>query len=42
MAEVKSGHLILRCKHHGETHVKVVSLAELLDTPKGRDATRSS
>ena len=29
MAEVKDGHLILRRKHHGETHVKIVSLAEL-------------
>lgn len=26
MAEVKDGHLILRTKHHGETHVKIVSL----------------
>ena len=29
MAEVKDGHLILRTKHHGETHVKIVSLKEL-------------
>jgi hypothetical protein len=29
MAEVKEGCLILRRKHHGETHVKVVSLREL-------------
>ena len=29
MAEVKDGHLILRTKHHGETHVKIVALAEL-------------
>jgi hypothetical protein len=29
MAEVKNGHLVLRTKHHGETHVKIVSLAEL-------------
>ena len=29
MAEVQNGHLILRTKHHGETHVKVVPLAEL-------------
>ena len=29
MAEVKDGHLILRTKHHGETHIKIVSLAEL-------------
>ena len=31
MAEVKDGHLILRTKHHGETHVKVVALRELVD-----------
>ena len=30
MAEVKEGHLILRTKHHGETHVKIVALAKLL------------
>ena len=30
MAEVQNGHLILRAKHHGETHVKIVSLAELV------------
>ena len=30
MAEVKGGHLILRAKHHGETHVKIISLDELL------------
>ena len=29
MAEIKGGHLILRTKHHGETHVKIVSLDEL-------------
>ena len=29
MAEVKGGHLILRAKHHGETHVKIISLDEL-------------
>ena len=29
MAEVKDGHLILRTKHHGETHVKIVALEEL-------------
>ena len=29
MAEVQNGYLILRAKHHGETHVKIVSLAEL-------------
>jgi hypothetical protein len=31
MAEVKDGHLILRDKHHGETHVKIVPLAELVE-----------
>ena len=30
MAEVQDGFLILRDKHHGQTHVKIVSLAELL------------
>ena len=30
MAEIQDGHLILRSKHHGETHVKVVRLATLL------------
>ena len=29
MAEVKDGHLILRMKHHGETHVKIVALKDL-------------
>ena len=29
MAEVRDGHLILRAKHHGETHIKIVSLASL-------------
>ena len=27
MAEVQDGHLILRKKHHGQTHVKIVALA---------------
>ena len=31
MAEIKDGHLILRTKHHGETHVKIVSLGELVE-----------
>ncbi len=30
MAEIQDGHLILRSKHHGETHVKVVRLAGLV------------
>ena len=29
MAEIKDGHLVLRVKHHGETHVKIVALREL-------------
>ena len=29
MAEVQDGHLILRTKHHGETHIKIVAMAEL-------------
>ena len=29
MAEIQDGHLILRSKHHGETHVKVVRIAAL-------------
>lgn len=29
MAEVQDGHLVLRDKHHGETHVKIVPLREL-------------
>ncbi len=30
MAEIQDGHLILRSKHHGETHIKVVRLAGLI------------
>ena len=30
MAEVKAGCLILRQKHHGETHIQIVPLTELL------------
>ena len=29
MGVVKRGHLVLRAKHHGETHVKIVALEEL-------------
>lgn len=29
MAEIKGGHLILRAKHHRETHVKILSLDDL-------------
>jgi len=38
MAEVKAGCLILRQKHHGETHVQVVPLRELLDEGDEQDA----
>ena len=31
MAEVKAGCLILRQRHHGEMHVQVVPLRELID-----------
>lgn len=31
MAEVKAGCLILRQRHHGETHVQIVPLRELMD-----------
>ena len=31
MAEIKDGHLILRAKHHGETHIKIVPLGEVRD-----------
>ena len=34
MAEVKDGHLILRTKHHGEMHVKIVALEELAGKTK--------
>ena len=30
MAEVKAGHLILRARHHGETHIRIVALRDLL------------
>ena len=30
MAEVKAEYLILRARHHGETHVQIVALRELL------------
>ena len=29
MAEVKGGHLVLRAKHHGETHIKIVAVGEI-------------
>ena len=31
MAEVKAGCLILRQRHHGETHIQIVPLRDLLD-----------
>ena len=40
MAEVLDGHLILRKKHHGQTHVKIVPLATLTaPAPTQREAT---
>ena len=33
MAEIKDGHLILRRKHHGETHVKIVQIGRLAELP---------
>ena len=38
MAEVKAGRLILRQRHHGEAHVQVVPLRELID--EGDDSER--
>ena len=38
MAEVKAGCLILRQKHHGETHVQIVPLRELLREEEARPA----
>ena len=36
MAEVKAEYLILRARHHGEAHVQIVALRELLgDGGKG-------
>ena len=36
MAEVKAEHLILRARHHGETHVQIVALRDLVgDGGKG-------
>ena len=36
MAEVQGGHLVLRTKHHGETHVKIVALWDLVRTARER------
>ena len=41
MAEVQGGHLVLRTRHHGETHVKIVALAELEDARRNEDFARS-
>ena len=30
MAEVKADHLILRARHHGETHIQIIPLRALL------------
>lgn len=42
MTEVQGGHLVLRAKHHGETHVKIVALAELAVGPGERRVVPSS
>ena len=35
MAEIQNGHLILRRKHHGETHVVIVPLRALVRRESG-------
>ena len=42
MAEVKGGHLVLRTKHHGETHVKIVALLDLVRRDGGRQAVNEA
>ncbi len=42
MAEVKAGCLILRQRHHGETHVQIVPLRELIDDADGQGERNSS
>lgn len=37
MGEVKDGHLILRTKHHGETHFKIIQLRKLAELANGAD-----
>ena len=37
MGEVKDGHLILRTKHHGETHFKIVQLRKLAELTRDID-----
>ncbi len=34
MAEVKADHLILRARHHGETHIQIIPLRALLQADK--------
>ena len=41
MAEVQDGHLILRKKHHGQTHVKIVALSTFGITSARRSAEES-
>ena len=40
MAEVQDGHLILRKKHHGQTHVKIVALSAFGLTPASPQSRR--
>ena len=42
MAEVKAGCLILRQRHHGETHIQIVPLRELLDDAGGVEPSPTS
>ena len=43
MAEVKAGCLILRQRHHGETHILIVPLRDLLsDGESGTDYGRGN
>ena len=42
MAEVQDGHLILRKKHHGQTHVKIVALSAFGATPAGTQSADES
>ena len=42
MAEVQDGHLILRKKHHGQTHVKIVALSTFAtEQPSAQPADES-
>ena len=41
MAEVKSGHLILRAKHHGETHFHIVALRDLIAADEAEERAQS-